>query len=320
LAAALRVALIGAGRMGANHARVLAAIEGARLVGIHDRSPERAQALAETHGCAVLRSLADVRGAADAAIVAVSSSAHAEIGTALLADGIPCLIEKPLAIDEAQCRALIAAAEKAAVPLAVGHVERFNPAVGVAADVVAGARILALEGRRLNPGSARIQDTDVVIDLMVHDIDTVNLLLGAAPSDVAAHGIAVAQPGLADHATALLSFRGGAVASLVASRLAQMRVRTLTIFCAERTVTLDYLGQSVTVAHDGAEAPAAVPVQKAAPLERELRGFVASVRGGRGADIVGAEEALRGLAVAWAVQRRLAAHLPAAAAERAPSR
>src|SRR6185437_17078405 len=133
------------------------------------------------------------------------------IGVALLADGIPCLIEKPLAIDETQCRALIAAADRAAVPLAVGHVELFNPAVEVAADLVAGERILALEARRLNPGSARIQDTDVVIDLMVHDIDTVRLLTGAEPSEIAAQGIAVAQAGLADHATALLSFRSGAV-------------------------------------------------------------------------------------------------------------
>ena len=320
MAAALRVALVGAGRMGANHARVLAAMQDVRLVGIHDRSIDRAQALAETHGCAVLRSLDELRGGVDAAIIAVSSSAHAEIGVALLADGIPCLIEKPLAIDETQCRALIAAAAKAAVPLAVGHVERFNPAVGVAADLVAGERILALEARRLNPGSARIQDTDVVIDLMVHDIDTVRLLIGAEPCEIAAQGIAVAQPGLADHATALLCFRGGAVASLVASRLAQMRVRTLTIFCPQRTVTLDYLGQSVSVARDGGEAPEAVPVQKAAPLERELAGFLAAIRGGRGGDIVGPEEALRGLAIAWAVQQKLAASMPAAAPERASFR
>ena len=310
MAAELRVALIGAGRMGANHARVLAGMAGARLVGIHDRSADRAATLAGSHGCAVLRSLDEVRGAADAAIVAVSSSAHAEIGMRLLADGVPCLIEKPLAIDEAQCRALIAAATKAAVPLAVGHVERFNPAVAVAIRALEGERILALEARRLNPGSARIQDTDVVIDLMVHDIDTVGLLMRADPVDVGAQGMALGEAGLADHAAALLAYPGGAVASLVASRLAQMRVRTLTAFCAQRTVILDYLSQTVAVAREGAEAPEPLPVEKAAPLERELAGFLAAIRTQRDADIVGPEEALRGLAIAWEIQRQLAANFP----------
>jgi predicted dehydrogenase len=312
LAAPLRVAVVGAGRMGANHARVLAGLPDVTLAGVLDSDRSLAAALASVHGCPVLGALDEVRAHADAAIVAVSSAAHAEIGTALLGAALPCLIEKPLAMTHAECRDLIAAAERAGVPLAVGHVERFNPAVTAAADFLAGDRILAIEGRRLNPGSARIQDSDVVIDLMVHDIDTVLYLLGASPAAVSAQGVAIARPDLADHATAILSFPDGAVASLTASRIAHVRVRALTILCSERTVALDYLAQSVTVTAGHGGKPVALPVVKGQSLERELAAFVSAVRAQRFDAGVGAEEALRDLSVVWAIQDRLAALLPAA--------
>lgn len=306
-AAPLRVALIGAGRMGANHARVIQTVAGARLVGVHDVRPEAAAALAAQHGCQPIARLEDVAPACDAAIVATTSSAHVAVGRALLDAGVPCLIEKPLATDEAGCLTLIAAAARRGVALAVGHSERFNAATIALCTAVAGWRLCAIEARRLNPGSARIADIGVVSDLMVHDLDLVLRLLGSTPTDVAAVGIARDPAVGADHATALLRFGETALAACTASRITTERVRALSVTADRGTATVDYLARTVTVTEPGA-APRQVAVADADTLATEQATFLDTVRGSgpRSADSVAGADALEVLRVAWAIERRLA--------------
>jgi predicted dehydrogenase len=306
-AAPLRVALIGAGRMGGHHARVLGSVEGARLVGVHDKHAERAAALAAQHGCSVFARLEDIVPACDAAIVAASSPAHLAVGRALLDAGIPCLIEKPLATTEADSLELIATAARRATVLAVGHSERFNPATVALLAALDGWQVHAIEARRFNPGSTRIADTGVVSDLMVHDLDIVLRVMGSAPIELAATGIMHDPQAGADHAVALLSFGAAALASCAASRITAHRVRELALMGDRGTLLVDYLARTVTRIAPGGE-PVPIAVAQADALATEQAAFVDTVRGSgprRGQSVSGAE-ALAALRVAWAIERRIA--------------
>jgi UDP-N-acetylglucosamine 3-dehydrogenase len=306
-AAPLRVALIGAGRMGGHHARVLGSVAGAHLVGVHDTHSERAVALAAQHGCPVLGGLDEVAATCDAAIVATSSLSHRTVGRALLDAGVACLIEKPLATTEADCLELIATAARRGVVLAVGHVERFNPATVALLGAIQGWQVRAIETRRLNPAGGRIIDTGVVSDLMVHDLEIVLRVMGRPPIDVVAAGITYDPDAGADHAMAVLSFDGSALASCAASRITAHRARELTLMGDRGTVVVDYLARSVQLLAPGA-APAPIPVGDTDALATELGGFVDTVRaaGPRRGHVVAGAEALAALRIAWAIERQIA--------------
>ena len=308
MSAPLRVAVVGAGRMGAHHARVLASVDGACLAGVHDKHAERAEALAGHHGCPTIAALEDVVASCDAAIVATSSSAHGAVGRALLEAGIPCLIEKPLALSEADCQGLIAAAERRGVPLAVGHIERFSPVTAALLECVADWRIDAIETRRLNPASTHIVDASVVADLMVHDLDIVLALMRRAPADVVASGVTRDAAVGADHAVALLSFDGPALASCAASRLTAQRVRALTLVGDRGTVLVDHLARTVGRLAPDASEPAPVTVAPTDALASELAGFVDTVRqtGPQRGRCVDGRAALDALRLAWTIERQLA--------------
>ena len=305
--APLRVALVGAGRMGAHHARVLGAVDGARLVCVHDKHHERAEELARLHGCRAVATLEDVVASCDAAIVATSSSAHLAVGCALLEAGRPCLIEKPLALTEADCRGLIAAAERRGVTLAVGHVERFSGATEALLAMVADWQVHAIETRRLNPGSTRVVDAGVVADLMVHDLDIVLAVMQRRPIDVVATGLTRDPAAGADHAVALLSFDGAAFASCAASRLTTERVRALSLIGDGGTVLLDHLARTVEVLMPGAAALTPIAVAPTDALTNELAGFVDTVReaGPRRDRIIDGRAALDALRLAWTIEQQL---------------
>lgn len=317
MSADLRFAVVGAGAMGANHARTLAGLEGATPAYIVDADLTRAKELAETYGAQALGDIADIPADVQGVVLATTSVTHATLGQALLGRGLPCLIEKPLAVTRAECDQLIAAADKAGVPVAVGHVERFNPAIQKAAEVLKGQTVLMAEARRLNPGSARILDTDVVIDLMVHDLDAILYLTGADPSAISARGLARNKPGVADHATAVLDFGGTAIATVTASRMTQARVRELLIQTENGLLTVNYLTQEVRASKallDGSAADGsdltleAVPVVQGHSLPHELANFCAAIRAGK-PEMVGVSprEALRALGTVWEIQRQLTA-------------
>jgi predicted dehydrogenase len=125
----IRVAVVGAGEFGRNHARVYRELEGAELIGVFDQNQERAAAAAAEFQTQVLRGLDELLGRADAASVAVSTVAHAEVGCRLMEMGLDVLVEKPMAVNLAEADALLLSAKKNGRILQVGHVERFNPAV-----------------------------------------------------------------------------------------------------------------------------------------------------------------------------------------------
>ena len=210
----LRVAVVGVGKMGQNHARCLSSMKGVDLVAVVDADPTLRQSVAESSGSRPVESI-DGLQEVDAAVVAVPTAHHAETGCALMERGIHCLVEKPLANDPDDARLLLEAADVAGVVLQVGHVERFNPAVRQLREVLVDEKVLAVNARRMSATSGRVTDIDVVMDLMVHDIDVVLSLMGDDTPSVVARGV----DGVSghDHVTALFSFDDQRMASLTAS-------------------------------------------------------------------------------------------------------
>ncbi|MFL5507121.1 MAG: Gfo/Idh/MocA family protein [Gemmatimonadales bacterium] len=296
----LPIGVIGVGALGRHHARHLAALPEAELVGIFDVDRPRARAIAAEHGTRAFDDLDELLGRVEAVSIAVPTIHHAEVGLHVLRRGIPVLMEKPLAgtLDEAD--ALIALAEAQGVQLQVGHIERFNPAIRAAAPYLGVPRYV--ESQRLAPYQPRGTDVAVVLDLMIHDLDLIlHLTGGAEPTDVRANGIAVLSPNL-DIANARVEFAGGAVANVTASRVARERIRKLRLFQHDGYLSLDLAAGTGTFLRvkagwqpgTGGELLDAVEmIRLAAPaadaLGLELQSFVHAVRGDRDAVVTGRE-------------------------------
>src|ERR1700682_4634069 len=233
----IRVAVVGIGEVGRNHARVYRELEGAELVGVFDQNQERGAAVAAEFQTQVLKSLDELRGRADAASVAVPTVAHADVGCRLLEMGLDVLVEKPIAVNLAEADALLKPARKNERILQGGHVERFNPAV-VAVEPILN-RPLFFEVHRLGVFTPRSLDVDVIYDLMIHDLDILLALVKEPVTEVKAVGIPVLTNKV-DIAHARLEFAGGAVANITASRVSTERVRKMRFFQQHEYISLDY--------------------------------------------------------------------------------
>lgn len=301
------VAVVGAGVFGQNHLRVLEQSGRAELVAVVDRDRARAEQAGRRFRCAAVGDLGELKGKVEAAVVAVPTQAHAEVGCRLLEAGIDVLVEKPIAPDLASARRLIQAAEAGARILQAGHLERFNPAVMA---LKRNTRLpLFFEVHRLSVFTPRSLDIDVVLDLMIHDLDIVLDLVGQVPQEIRAAGISVLS-GKVDIANVRLAFPGGCVANLTASRVSTERVRKLRLFQPGQYVSLDYSRQEAVVFQVDESrqiASGLLPVEKAEPLALELEGFLDAVET-RCPPLVTGAEACRALEVALAILAKIEEH------------
>jgi predicted dehydrogenase len=249
-----------------------------------DTMPGRASEVAARHGCAAFTDAADVMAGVDAVVVAVPTASHAEVAAPFLDRRVPVLVEKPLAASLKEADALIDLAARRGAILAVGHTERFNPAVTAALPLISHPRFV--EVHRLGAFPDRSLDIDVVFDLMIHDLD---LLLAAVRSDVEsidAIGVHVLTP-RTDIANARLRFASGCVANVTASRISRDRVRKVRFFQEDSYVSIDYAAQEVEVyrltAGNGRPTieGGRLEVPREEPLLRELVDFVDAVRSRR---------------------------------------
>lgn len=278
MATAMRVGVVGCGRMGRFHARVyarMAAESGGALAfaGVYDADVDRAGAVAEEFGGRVFATLAEMLREVDAVTVAVPTKYHREVALACFEAGVHVLIEKPLAATVEECREIAARAKAGRAKWAgggrggaggtgglvvqVGHVERFNPAVRAMARLEVRPRFI--EVTRVSPLSFRSIDVGVVLDMMIHDIDIVLLLAGGHPvTSVEAVGVSVIGE-VEDVCNARVKFGhpeaggdgGGCVANLTASRLALKTERKLRVFSPDAYVSLDYQKKYAMVARRG---------------------------------------------------------------------
>jgi len=303
----IRIAVVGAGEFGKRHMRVLRTCARADLVAAVDIDPARAREAAEQYGCEPLLDPRALKGKADAAVVAVPTTAHAEVGCALLEEGMDILVEKPIAQDLDSARRLMTTAAERSRLLQVGHLERFNPAVEALVKIV---RLpLFFEIHRLSPFTPRSLDVDVVLDLMIHDIDVVLSLVGEMPEDIRGVGISILTPKV-DIANVRLTFPKGCVANLTASRVSTERVRKLRLFQPHEYLSLDYSKQEVfSLSVTGGQTITSHPleVRQQEPLRRELEAFLDCIES-RARPLVDGQSGLRALEVALAILDRIKEH------------
>ena len=233
-----RVAVVGCGRMGKLHARVLDEMPSAELACVVDANPAAAGSLAKQRNCRALTDAAEAVGLIDAAIIAVPTVHHLAAARPFIAAGKPVLIEKPFTDDIAGGQELLALAARTNTSVQVGHTERFNPAV-IAMRKYA-IRPKFIEAQRLSPFTFRSADVGVVLDMMIHDLDLVLMMVGGAEVETL-HAVGVNVIGSTeDICNARLIFDNGCVANVTASRLAIKTERKMRIFSEEAYLSVDY--------------------------------------------------------------------------------
>ncbi len=287
----MRVAVIGVGHLGRHHARILAGMPGVDLIGVVDTNLQRARGIADAHGTCAIDDAASLVGVVDAVVVATPTASHASVATPFLEVGTAVLIEKPLARSMAEADALVALARARGATLAVGHTERFNPAVEAARPLLTAPRFI--EGHRLGTFPDRSLDIDVVFDLMIHDIDVVLSVVNSPVAGIDAVGVPVLTPRI-DIANVRLRFDNGCIANLTASRISRDRTRKIRFFQPESYVAIDFAAQELEVwrvVRPAAGLPSIeggpVAVVRAEPLARELEDFLAAARQRRDAAVTG---------------------------------
>lgn len=240
----LHVAVIGAGRLGGFHAQKLARLDSVELVAVVDPvESRRGRVAAECR----TRALADYRpllGQVDAAIVATPTQFHHSIALELLNWGTHLLVEKPLAVTVAQADQLVKVAKRNGAVLQVGHVERFNPALGPVLSLV--QRPKYIEAVRASPFSFRSTDIGVVLDVMIHDLDLALSLAGSRVRRIEALGLSVLG-GHEDVANARLEFECGCVATFSASRVSDQSARRMQVWSAQGFAAIDFAARKTTL-------------------------------------------------------------------------
>lgn len=296
----IRVAVVGVGAFGKNHARVYHELQqqgyGLELVGVVDTDVSRAQHAARQFGCKVLNSVEELGGRVDAASVAVPTVQHLGVSAGLLAAGIDVLVEKPITSTLAEADELIALANSNQRIAQAAHLERFNPAVRATVPLL--TRPMFFEVHRLSVFTPRSLDVDVVLDLMIHDIDVVLSFVKSKVKEIRAVGLPVVT-GKVDIANVRMEFDSGCVANLTASRISTERVRKLRFFQPHEYVSVDYTRQDVLQFRvtegrkvspeqllSAAASPVPIPgvtlnkpvVEAEEPLHAELKSFINAVR------------------------------------------
>ena len=282
-------------------------MESATLAAVVDSAPGRAAEAAAPFGCAAYEEIQQLKGKVDAAVVAVPTIAHAEVGCALLEAGIDVLVEKPIAPDLASADRLIDAARRRGRMLQIGHLERYNPAVSSIRELV--KLPLFFEIHRLSLFTPRSLDVDVVLDLMIHDLDILLSLTGSMPDEIRAAGLSILSSKV-DIANVRLAFPGGCIANLTASRVSTEKVRKLRFFQPNSYISIDYSRQDGVVCSVSGERQIGfrpIATRKEEPLRLELEDFVRSVRT-RTEPQVSGQEARKALEVALAILDKIEEH------------
>ena len=313
----LRVGLAGLGSMGRNHLRVLSARTDLVLAAVADPVPAAlAEATAQTGAQGFAEPLAMIGEAElDAVVIAAPTTAHVPLALAAIERGIAVLVEKPLAATIDEGMRIVVAARAAGVPVQVGHVERFNPAVlelGRLIDDGWLSTVYSIASRRAGPFPARIRDVGVTVDLATHDVDILSWIAGERPSRVYAETAQRVHTTQEDLLFGLLHFPSGATGMLDVNWLTPAKRRQLIVVGEEGMFELDYLTQRLTFTRAtdttnprliGGYAPTfegeilELPVASTEPLVGELEAFISVVRTGD-RPIVDAEDGLWAVAIA----------------------
>ena len=302
----LRTAVVGVGYLGRFHAQKYAQLADSKLVAVADASPETAQRVAAELSVEAVSDYRELLGRVDAISIAVPTPLHHAVACEALRRGVHVLVEKPIATTLAEAREMVDLAAQHRRVLQVGHLERFNPAIVAAVDRLRTPRFV--ESHRLAPFKQRGTDVSVVLDLMIHDIDLIQELVGQPIESIDAVGATIFS-GETDIVNARIRFRGGCVANTTASRISMKQERKIRIFQDDAYLSIDMQQKILTVIRKKDEAPVESPAQVSIEEESfdqgdallaEIEAFLRAVRNGT-APVVTGEDGLRALETAMQI-------------------
>lgn len=310
----VRVGVTGVGHLGRHHARVYSELASCELVGVYDVDESRRVSVAAQLGVTPFPDLASLIDATEAVSIAVPTTAHHQAALQCLDGGVHVLIEKPIASTASEAAEVVRAARDRGLTVQVGHIERFNPAIRAALEVLAAPKFI--EAHRLGVFVPRGTDVAVVLDLMIHDIDLILATVGSEVASIDAVGVPVLSSSI-DIANARLRFADGCVANVTASRVSREKVRKIRFFQEDAYITVDCAeprAQMFRRKNVSAETLRRVasgevqgglsdivdqvelPLDESEPLRLELESFVNAVQTGA-RPLVSGEDGLRALEV-----------------------
>lgn len=313
----LRTAVIGVGHLGRQHARIHAALaaEGlSQFVAVCDIDEPRARSIADEWKTDSLTDWRTLIGKVDAVGLAVPTESHCEIACGLLEAGVHVLVEKPISRTLEEADLMISASKKGGVVLQVGHAERFNPALMALRPHVKSP--VYFEIHRVGQFTARSLDIDVVLDLMIHDLDIVQWLVGedVEASSVHAVGIPILTNRV-DAANARIEFATGAVANITASRVGTEKIRKMRFFQPRDYVVVDYLTNYASISNLAPTVASPWPgvrtqvleINDVEPLRAEIESFL-SAASSHSLPVVSGEDGRRALDLALRTLKQIHEH------------
>lgn len=299
----IKIAVIGAGKLGARHAEVYSKLHGVELVGVCDIIEHRSKEVAahcKTHSYKDHRELLKL---VDAASIVVPSHRHYEISKNFLQNGVHLLIEKPITTDLAQADELLSLAKEKNLMIQVGHIERYNSAIRTIKSIIKNPRFI--ECHRLGPYDPRVADVGVTLDLMIHDIDIVMDLVKHPIKNVDAVGAYILSD-TEDISNARIRFSNNSVCDLTASRVTKDVFRKIRIFQDNAYISLDYVTQEALIytKENGHIHHKTIDITKNDSLKEELADFIDCIRSNR-QPLVSGEEGRAALALALQISQQI---------------
>jgi len=299
----VRTAVVGVGYLGRFHAQKYASLPAVELVAVVDASAGNREQVAAETGCRAVADYRDILGEVDAVSIATPTPLHYPIAKHCLERGIHVLVEKPITTTLEEARSLVDTAARVGRVLQVGHLERFNAAILALAGTLGRPRFV--ESHRLAPFKERGTDVNVVLDLMIHDIDLIQSLVGAPIASIDAVGASVFSAGL-DIANARIRYANGCVANTTASRVSMKMERKLRVFQDDAYISIDLQQKVLTIVRKppaGADVPKGQVLieertyDQGDALKLEIEAFLRSIREGTPPVVTG-EDGLRALETA----------------------
>ncbi|MBM4140721.1 MAG: Gfo/Idh/MocA family oxidoreductase [Nitrospira sp.] len=265
------------GYLGQHHVRIYSELENTELVAVVDAVEKRADSFAAKYGCEAYYDYRDIFNKVDALSIVTPTTTHYSIALDCIRAGKDILIEKPITVSVKEADELITESEKSGCIIQVGHLERYNPAVLAASEMVKEPRFI--EAERLSPFLGRGTDVDVTLDLMIHDVDIVLSFVSSPVKEIKAVGTRVLTDKI-DVAKAWIEFENGCIALFTASRLSPEKQRRLKVFQKDSYLLLDY--QNCEIRHyfrRGEEILSdTIRPENKEPLKEELRDFIRCVK------------------------------------------
>jgi predicted dehydrogenase len=307
-----RIGVVGAGKMGTYHCLKLIQMKNVDFVGVFDKDLQKAEEICKQLSVRAFESYQGLLNSIDAVIIAAPTKFHFSLVEEAIKHQKHIFVEKPFTVSMDEANRLKELLKNKDLIVQVGHVERFNPAVQQLAHCIESEKLMNIEAKRLGL-SNRIQDSDVVLDVMIHDIDIILSLVKSPINRISAEGICVSKKGYYDTVTALLSFENGVMATLTASNVSHEKARTLTIVEKDKVIKTDYLTRRQKIVKNeavnfdtklpyGTEAIVIVlTIPPLDPLMEELNHFINCIHTNQ-TPIVGVEEGAAAVEVALKIK------------------